>query len=102
MLDTIKRIPAGTFLVPMLVSAFLYTFWPDLFQLGGLTQHIFGGAGTNGLIGAIIFISGTGIDIKKVGYALKRQGVIFLVKLLLGLESVYYICTCLGKMVYLE
>lgn len=85
MLDTIKRIPAGTFLVPMLVSAFLYTFWPDLFQLGGLTQHIFGGAGTNGLIGAIIFISGTGIDIKKVGYALKRQGVIFLVKLLLGI-----------------
>jgi len=42
MLNAIKKVPAGTFLVPMLVSAFLYTFWPNLFQIGGLTEHIFG------------------------------------------------------------
>jgi len=84
MLDAIKKVPAGTFLVPMLISALLYTLWPNLFQIGGLTEHIFGGAGTNGLIGAICFASGTGIDLKKIGYALKRQGVLLVVKFVIS------------------
>lgn len=84
MLDKINKIPAGTFLVPMLISAFIYTFWPNLFQIGGLTEHIFGGGGTNGIIGAICFCSGTGINLKKIGYALKRQGVLLAVKFIIG------------------
>lgn len=92
MLDTIKRIPAGTFLVPMLVSAFLYTFWPNLFQIDGLTEHIFGGGGTNGIVGAICFCSGTGIDLKKIGYALKRQGVLLGAKFVICVSiSLFYI-----------
>ncbi|HLR91844.1 MAG TPA: 2-keto-3-deoxygluconate permease, partial [Atopostipes sp.] len=87
MLEWIKKIPAGTFLVPMLVSAFLYTFWPNLFQIGGLTEHIFGGAGTNALIGAICFCSGTGIDLRKIGYALKRQGILLVVKFVIGVAA---------------
>lgn len=83
MLDAIKKVPAGTFLVPMLVSALIYTFAPNLFQIGGITEHIFGGAGTNGLIGAICFASGTGIDLKKIGYALKRQGLLLVAKFIL-------------------
>lgn len=84
MLNAIKKVPAGTFLVPMLASAFVYTFWPNLFQVGGLTEHIFGGAGTNGIIGAICFASGTGIDLKRIGYALKRQGVLLLAKFVIA------------------
>lgn len=84
MLNAIKKVPAGTFLVPMLTSALIYTIWPNLFQIGGLTEHIFGGGGTNGIIGAICFCSGTGIDLKKIGYALKRQGVLLLAKFVLG------------------
>lgn len=92
MLNAIKKVPAGTFLVPMLISAILYTFWPNLFQVGGLTEHIFGGSGTNGIVGAIVFCSGTGIDLKKIGYALKRQGVLLLVKFAVGVGlSLLYI-----------
>lgn len=92
MLDAIKKVPAGMFLVPMLTSALLYTFWPNLFEIGGLTEHIFGGAGTNGLIGAICFCSGTGIDLKKIGYALKRQGVLLVAKFIIGVGmSLLYI-----------
>ncbi len=87
MLNAIKKVPAGTFLVPMLMSALIYTFWPNLFQIGGLTEHIFGGAGTNGIIGAICFASGTGIDVKKIGYALKRQGVLLLAKFIIGVTA---------------
>lgn len=91
MLNAIKKVPAGTFLVPMLTSAFIYTFWPNLFQVGGLTEQIFGGAGTNGIIGAICFASGTGIDLKKIGYALKRQGVLLLAKFVIagGISLLY-------------
>lgn len=91
MLNAIKKVPAGTFLVPMLTSAFIYTFWPHLFNIGGLTEHIFGGAGTNGIIGAICFASGTGIDLKKIGYALKRQGVLLLAKFIIagGISLLY-------------
>ena len=86
MLNAINKVPAGTFLVPMLMSAFLFTFWPNLFQIGGLTQHIFGGDGTNGIIGAICFCSGTGINLKKIGYALKRQGVLLVAKFIVGVS----------------
>lgn len=86
MLHAIKRVPAGTFLVPMLLSAVFYTFWPDLFQIGGLTEHIFGGAGTNGIIGAILFCSGVGIDLSKISYALKRQGILLLIKFVIGVS----------------
>lgn len=84
MLNAIKRVPAGTFLVPMLMSALIYTIAPNFFAIGGLTQHIFGGLGTNGIIGAICFCSGTGIDLSKIGYALKRQGVLLLAKFITG------------------
>lgn len=84
MLNAIKRVPAGTFLVPMLLSAFIYTLWPNLFQVGGLTEHILGGAGTNGIIGAICFCSGTGIDLGKISYALKRQGILLVSKFIIG------------------
>ena len=97
MLNAIKKVPAGTFLVPMLLSAFLYTFWPNLFQIGGLTEHIFGGAGTNGIIGAICFCSGTGIDVKKIGYALKRQGVLLLAKFIIGVSASLLFISLFGQ-----
>lgn len=86
MLNAIKRVPAGTFLVPMLTSALIFTIAPDFFQIGGLTQHVFGGSGTNGIIGAICFCSGTGIDLSKIGYALKRQGVLLAAKFIIGVS----------------
>src|SRR5690625_3268192 len=97
MLNTIKKVPAGTFLVPMLLSAFFYTFWPNLFQIGGLTEHIFGGAGTNGIIGAICFCSGTGIDVKKIGYALKRQGVLLLAKFIIDVSASLLFISLFGQ-----
>lgn len=85
MLKRIEKIPAGTFLVPMLLSALIYTLAPNLFQIGGLTEHIFGGSGTTAIIGAVCFCSGVGIDLKNIGYAAKRQGVLLLAKLAISI-----------------
>lgn len=85
MLRYLNRIPAGTFLVPLLISALLYTFFPDLLAIGGLTEAFFGGTSVNFIIGALTFFSGIGIDVKSLGKLLKRHGVILLVKLILSI-----------------
>ncbi|MBA5728337.1 2-keto-3-deoxygluconate permease [Aerococcaceae bacterium INB8] len=41
MLKSINKIPSGTFLVPMILSAFIYTFWQELFHVGCLTEDYF-------------------------------------------------------------
>lgn len=84
MVKFMNKIPAGTFLVPMLLSALLYTLWPNLFRnLGGITNAFLGGSGTNFIIGLICFCSGIGINLKTLGKLFKRHGVLLLVKLVL-------------------
>lgn len=83
MVQFMKKIPAGTFLVPMLLSALLYTIWPDLLQIGGVTEAFLGGGNMNFVIGLITFCSGVGIELKSVGQLLKRHGLLLFVKLVL-------------------
>lgn len=83
MVQFMKKIPAGTFLVPMLLSALLYTIWPDLLQIGGVTEAFLGGGNMNFIIGLITFCSGVGIKTKSIGQLLKRHGVLLVVKLVL-------------------
>lgn len=84
MVEFMKKIPAGTFLVPMLLSALLYTIWPSLLQIGGVTEAFLGGGSMNFVIGLITFCSGVGIELKSVGELLKRHGVLLIIKLVLS------------------
>ena len=84
MVKFMKRIPAGTLLVPMIVSAILHTFWPNLFLIGGVTEEFLGGGGTNFIIGMLSFASGLGIDLSSIKSLLKRHGVIMLVKIVVA------------------
>lgn len=91
MVKFMKRIPAGTLLVPMIVSAILHTFWPNLFLIGGVTEEFLGGGGTNFIIGMLSFASGLGIDLSSIKSLLKRHGVIMLVKIVVAVVlSVLY------------
>lgn len=84
MFDKITKLPAGLFLVPLLLSAFLYTIWPEMVQIGGLTEALFSGSQMNFILGALCFYSGTGIDLKKLVNILKRQGFLLVVKLIIS------------------
>lgn len=79
-LKTVNAVPAGTFLVPLLLSALIYTIWPDLFMIGGLTETLFGGGSVNFIIAALCFFSGIGINVKDLGKLFKRHGVLLVVK----------------------
>lgn len=35
-----KKIPGGTLLVPMMISAIIHTFFPNLFNIGGVTEAL--------------------------------------------------------------
>lgn len=85
MLDKINKIPAGTFLVPMLLSALVYTISPNFVRIGGLTEAAFSGDGLNFILGAICLCSGTGIDVKRLVKILKRQGILLVAKLVLSI-----------------
>lgn len=81
MVNFMKKVPVGTFLVPMLISALLYTFWPDFFSnIGGVTDQLFGGKANSFIIGLITFVSGIGVDTSSLGKLFKRHGIILLSK----------------------
>lgn len=84
MLKAIKKIPAGTFLVPMIASMIIYTIWPDLFNIGGVTQALLSGEGTNFIVGMLVFVSGTAVDFSKLKDLLKHQGALLLANIILS------------------
>lgn len=85
MLKAIKKIPAGTFLIPMIISMILFTFWPDLFKVGGITESLLSGSGIGFITGMLAFASGTTIDFKGLKELLKHQGSLVLIKLVLAI-----------------
>lgn len=85
MLNAIKKIPTGKFLVPMVISMIIYTLWPDLFQIGGITQGLLSGEGINFILGMLMFAAGTGIDFSKIKKILKHQALLLLIKVILSI-----------------
>lgn len=81
MLKIINKVPAGTFLVPLIVSMVLYTFWPDLFKVGGFTEAMFSSTGVNIISGLLAFATGSRINIQILKRLLKHQGALLLVKI---------------------
>lgn len=85
MINFMRRVPAGTFLIPMVVSMVIYSFWPSLFKIGGPTEAFFSSAGTNYIIGLLVFASGTTVDLNKIGKLLKHQGALVVFKIVLSI-----------------
>lgn len=91
MLKLINKIPAGTFLVPMIVSMLLITFFPNMYSIGGTTEVLFSQA-TSVIIGLLVFAAGTTLDVKTIGPLLKRHLPMIIFKLLWSslLVVIYY------------
>lgn len=82
MYDTIKKVPGGMLLIPMLFSALVATFLPGVFNIGGVTEAFLTPAGINYIIGAVCFCSGAGLDVRKLSKVLKKFGTLLLTKTL--------------------
>ncbi|MRI81866.1 2-keto-3-deoxygluconate permease [Aerococcaceae bacterium DSM 109653] len=83
MYNFMRKFPGGLLLVPMLLSALFYTFSPNLFRIGGMTQAMFTTDGLNYVIGLTCFCSGAGLNVHRIGKVLKKQGVLLLTKIII-------------------
>lgn len=83
MLKLINKVPAGMFVVPMVISMIINTFWPDLFNVGGMTQSLFSGDGVGFIVAFLTFASGVSIKFSDLPVLFKRHGVLFLIKLII-------------------
>lgn len=82
-LSTVKKIPGGMMVVPLLLGATVNTFFPQFFELGGFTEALFK-SGASAILAAFLFANGAQISVKQAGKPLYKGMVLLVVKLLLG------------------
>lgn len=75
---TIEKVPGGMMVVPMLISATINTFFPQVFQIGGFVTEIMNNH--NVFIGAFLVCMGAGMTYKSAPKALKIGAVTTLTK----------------------
>ena len=83
-LKFLNKVPAGMMVIPLLLGSIIATLFPQALQIGGLTTAIFSSAGTNTLLGALLFCMGTTLQVKDMPKVLKRGGVLLLSKFAIG------------------
>ncbi|MFX3648578.1 MAG: 2-keto-3-deoxygluconate permease [Paenibacillus sp.] len=83
-LGRIKKIPGGLLIVPMLLAAVINTVFPSLFQIGDPTTALFTSKGTMVLIGMILLVSGTQLNLSQLLVTLKRAGVLCISRILIS------------------
>lgn len=82
-LDSVKKVPGGMMVVPLLLGAAVNTFFPQFFELGGFTEALFQG-GANALLGAFLLCNGAQISVKQAGKPLYKGALLLAVKLVIG------------------
>ncbi|WP_238649555.1 2-keto-3-deoxygluconate permease [Paenibacillus piscarius] len=86
-LGTVTKIPGGLLIIPMLLAAGVNTVFPQLFGIGDPTTALFTSKGTMVLIGLILFVSGTQLNLRQLPATLKRAGVHTLARILIACLS---------------
>ncbi|AGF57565.1 2-keto-3-deoxygluconate permease [Clostridium saccharoperbutylacetonicum] len=90
LLSHIKKIPAGTMIVPLFVSAILNTFCPWILRIGSYSQALLSDDGLRVAMFLTLLFTGTQIKMSDIPEALKRGGSHVLFKYLAG--AGIYIC----------
>lgn len=86
-LKSIKKVPGGLLIVPMILSAIINTFFPEIFQIGNPTTALFTNNSTMVLVGLMLFASGTQFNLNKTVDVIKRAGILCVGKLLISYIS---------------
>lgn len=83
-LQTIRRIPGGMMIVPLILAALIHTFTPGVLTLGSFTSAIFSAHGLDAMIGLQLFFIGTRFKVRQAPEVIKRGVVLLLAKYAAG------------------
>lgn len=82
-LKTVRKVPGGLMIIPLLLGAFINTFFPQILEIGGFTTAMFK-TGANAILGVFLFCNGAQIKVKQAGSSLAKGFFLTLVKFLIG------------------
>ncbi|QIK69571.1 2-keto-3-deoxygluconate permease [Erysipelothrix sp. HDW6C] len=82
-MKTLKKIPGGCVIVPLILGMVLNTFFPQILNLGGPSTSLFKN-GSAVLMGLFLIICGTQINIKQAGLPLYKGSILLILKLVLS------------------
>lgn len=79
----VQKIPGGNMVVPLIIAAFINTFFPELLDIGGFTTGL--ARGSDALLGLFLVTIGASLDFKGAASSLKIGGVITITKFIVGI-----------------
>lgn len=82
-LKTVKKVPGGIMVVPLLLGALINTFIPQVLDIGGFTTALFKTSASAG-IAMFLFCNGAQINVKEAGSSVVKGTVLTLVKFIIG------------------
>lgn len=82
-LKSVKKVPGGLMVVPLLLGAFINTFFPQVLEIGGFTTHLFK-TGAMPILAVFLFCNGAQINVKQAGAPLIKGVALTLSKFLIG------------------
>lgn len=85
-LQTVKKVPGGLMIIPLLAGCLINTFAPQIFQYfdGTFTYHLWKG-GAMPLLSAFLFCNGTTINFREAGVTVYKGAVLTASKVLTGM-----------------
>lgn len=83
-LKSIRKVPGGLLIVPMILTAIINTFFSNIFQIGNPTTALFTNKSTMVLVGLMLFASGTQFNIRNIVDVIKRTGLLCIGKLVIS------------------
>lgn len=82
-LKTVRKIPGGLMVVPLLLGALMNTFFPDALLIGGFTSDLFK-KGAMPILAVFLFANGAQINVKQAGTPVLKGVALTLVKFVIG------------------
>lgn len=82
-LKGVKKVPGGLMVVPLLLGAFINTFFPQVLEIGGFTTHLFK-TGAMPILAVFLFCNGAQINVKQAGAPLIKGISLTLSKFIIG------------------
>lgn len=83
-LQTVKKVPAGMMVVPMILGSLINTFIPEVVKIGSFTTATFTSAGVAATIGVQLFCLGTTLQLRDMPKVMKRGGLLLISKFIIG------------------